>query len=440
MKKSKYYHYLKINKDTYAIFNSLILDIKYINSKNFKLIDDNQFSKLSSNLKNELVTKGILINSESYDKKAYDILFNHYIRDCRKLNFLYLILSQGCNLGCKYCFLENMNANWKNIKMSFDVAKISVDKFMEHLIKNNIAEANIMLFGGEPLINWNIFKKIIEYTKRTYPKFFRKNGKQKLTFNTVTNGTLITDEKAKYFKKHNVTPAISIDGPKDINDKNRVFKNGNKSVYESVLESINILKRNNCQFGLSITLSKEVIDRDEIISWLKKLDVKDIYFNPLHYNEKNDIWEEHYKKSTKFIIDSFFELLKNDIVNGRPVRQISSFVKRSFYFSDCGLAGVHQLTIKPDGEVLVCQCDYNSSDNKLGNIITDDLDSLLNNKNTNRWINATPICKEKCLDCESIFICGGSCLTQNNNVFDNSCMVDETYCVYIKMMLEWLIN
>ena len=51
MKKSKYYHYLKINKDTYAIFNSLILDIKYINSKNFKLIDDNQFSKLSSNLK-----------------------------------------------------------------------------------------------------------------------------------------------------------------------------------------------------------------------------------------------------------------------------------------------------------------------------------------------------------------------------------------------------
>ena len=47
--------------------------------------------------------------------------------------------------------------------------------------------------------------------------------------------------------------------------------------------------------------------------------------------------------------------------------------------------------------------------------------------------------REKCLNCESLFICGGSCLTQNTKMFDNSC-VDQTYCIYIKIMFEWLLK
>ena len=101
---------------------------------------------------------------------------------------------------------------------------------------------------------------------------------------------------------------------------------------------------------------------------------------------------------------------------------------------------MNQLTIKPNGEVIVCQCDYQSESNKLGNILEDDIDTLLNNKNTERWINSIPLKKEKCLNCESIFICGGSCLTQNTKMFDYSCVVDQTYCIYIKMMFEWLLK
>lgn len=441
MKKSKYYHYLKVNENIIAVFNSLILDIEYVTNDEFDLLDKEKYDLIDKNKISEYRNKGILITDESDDDKVYSLLYNHYIEDCRKLDFMYLVLAQGCNLGCKYCFLEHMNANWKNKKMSFDVAKAAIDKLVLHMKKNKLPDCSVMLFGGEPLINWDLFTQIISYSKKEYPELFRKNSKQKLYFRTVTNGTLITEEKAKYFKKHNIIPAISLDGPKDINDKNRVFKAGDRSVYDSVLKAISILKQNECQFGLSITLSKEVVEKgSEIIKWIKELDVKDIFFNPLHYNDKTDKWQEHYEKSTKFIIESFFELLKNDIVNGRPVRQISSFVKRSFYFADCGSAGMHQITVKPDGEVLVCQCDYNSEINKIGNILTDDLEKMINSKNTDRWINSVPIMKEQCLDCESIFICGGSCLTQNANMFDHSCMVDQTYCVYIKLMLEWLVK
>lgn len=350
---------------------------------------------------------------------------------------MYLIITQGCNLGCKYCFLENMDANWVNRRMDIKTASVAIDKYIQHIKKNKISEASIMLFGGEPLINWDLFKGIINYTRTTYPELFRKNAKNKLSFRTVTNGTLITKQKALYFKKNNIIPAISLDGPKHINDKNRIFKGGNKSVYDAVMDVIKILKENDCPFGLSITLSKEVVDEGQkIVDWLKDLDVKDIYFNPLHYNESNDEWKAHYEKSTKFIINSFFELLRNDIVNGRPVRQISSFVKRSFYYADCGSAGLHQIAVKPDGEVLVCQCDYTSEKNKLGNILEDDIETMINSANTERWIKSIPLLKKECQNCESIFICGGSCLTQNANMFDHSCMVDQTYCIYIKMMLK----
>lgn len=90
--------------------------------------------------------------------------------------------------------------------------------------------------------------------------------------------------------------------------------------------------------------------------------------------------------------------------------------------------------------MLVCQCDYISEENKLGNILKDDIDSMINNTNTERLIKSILLLKEECQKCESIFICGGSCLTQSSNMFDHSCMVDQTYCIYIKIMLEWLIK
>ena len=166
MKKSKYYNWLEVNKNIIAVFNSLILDIDYISRDEFKKLEKNEFTLIDSKKISSYLNKGILVNSDEEDQKAYKILYNHYMDDCRKLDFMYLVLAQGCNLGCKYCFLENMNANWKNKKMSFDVAKTSIDKYVAHMKKNNLIEGTIMLFGGEPLINWKLFKDIISYSKR----------------------------------------------------------------------------------------------------------------------------------------------------------------------------------------------------------------------------------------------------------------------------------
>ena len=442
MIKSKFMKYLKIDNNVYAVFNILIMDVIYVNKKDFDNILKLNFNEMSDSFINKLCNSGILVKNSSYDDRAYNLMNNFYLNDSKKIDILYLIITQGCNLGCKYCFLENPTGNWKNLTMNFNTAQVAVDKFVQYVRSENIKDATIMLFGGEPLINWKLIKQIVEYSHNKYPDMFEStNLSDNISFRMVTNGTLIDEEKAVFMKKYNIVAAISLDGPKKINDINRVFKGGNQSVYDSVLKSIDILRKNNCDFGLSITLSPAVInDKEYIIQWLKKIDIKNIYFNPLHYSQKNKDWKDHYKKSTQFMIDIFDELTIDKIINGRITRQIDSFVKRMFYFADCGAAGLHQFVVKPNGDVLVCQCDYDSEYNCLGNIKTDSFQQLLSNPKTERWVNAIPLKKNKCLKCKGLFICGGSCLTQNTNMFGRSCQVDQTYCIYIKMILEWLLK
>ena len=43
------------------------------------------------------------------------------------------------------------------------------------------------------------------------------------TFNMTTNGTLLTDDIIRYLAEHEVSLMISIDGPREINDANRVL-------------------------------------------------------------------------------------------------------------------------------------------------------------------------------------------------------------------------
>lgn len=64
-------------------------------------------------------------------------------------------------------------------------------------------------------------------------------------------------KKIKYLAENNVEVGISIDGPKNLNDKNRIYRSSSKSVYDEVIEKFPKLEINNCKFGLSITVSQD---------------------------------------------------------------------------------------------------------------------------------------------------------------------------------------
>ena len=135
--------------------------------------------------------------------------------------------------------------------MEFSTAKIAVDKFIEELEKNKEKDGQIIIYGGEPLTNWDLLCKIVKYIRN-------KDINIKLT--TITNGTLLTREKILFLKENKVGLGVSLDGPKDINDTNRLFKHSNNSVYDAVADKIKLLNELECEYCISSTATPKVIE------------------------------------------------------------------------------------------------------------------------------------------------------------------------------------
>ena len=151
----------------------------------------------------------------------------------RKVGKITLQLTQNCNFRCKYCtYSENVNSSQRshaNKWMSWEMAKQAIDFLWEHSIDS--LKVNVGFYGGEPLLAFPLIKKAVTYSKERFV------GKE-LTFSITTNATLFTDEIIHYFALHKVSLLISLDGPKEINDVNRVFADG-KGTYDAVIERIN---------------------------------------------------------------------------------------------------------------------------------------------------------------------------------------------------------
>lgn len=110
-----------------------------------------------------------------------------------------LMMSTGCNLSCRYCYQDDK----KNKNMSKEV----MESFIDFLCDTNPdVPVLIDFFGGEPLVNWPVMKYGLDLMDDL------GLTKNKLYFMVSTNGTLITDEIAEYFRKYNVHINISIDG------------------------------------------------------------------------------------------------------------------------------------------------------------------------------------------------------------------------------------
>ena len=151
----------------------------------------------------------------------------------RGLQKLTLQVTQKCNLRCKYCiYSESSNPEQRshsNLSMTLDMAKRAVDFYRVHSL--DCDSATIGFYGGEPLLAFPLIKEIVKYAESVF------EGKE-LSFVTTTNATLLNDEIAEFLMEKNFVITFSLDGPKAIQDRNRIFPDG-KGSYDVVIRNIN---------------------------------------------------------------------------------------------------------------------------------------------------------------------------------------------------------
>lgn len=149
-----------------------------------------------------------------------------------------LQVTQNCNLRCSYCTYSGgyINRVHTNKRMPFEVAKKGIDFLINH--SRDCSEVSIGFYGGEPLLEFDLIKWCVEYANSHI------EGKE-IKYNLTTNATLITKEILDFFDKHNVVMMISLDGPKEIHDKNRLFSGTNIGSFSTIIKNLNMIYEEN---------------------------------------------------------------------------------------------------------------------------------------------------------------------------------------------------
>jgi len=153
------------------------------------------------------------------------------------LQQLTLCVTEECNFACKYCIYSDVYANSRNSskkKMSFSTARKAIDYFANLLYNgrkfNPKREFSIAFYGGEPLLNFHLIKKCVEYVKQNYPDLG-------FHYAITTNGSLLNGERRAFLLENHFSIAVSLDGPEDDQNRNRVFLDGT-GTYSTVINNV----------------------------------------------------------------------------------------------------------------------------------------------------------------------------------------------------------
>jgi uncharacterized protein len=137
------------------------------------------------------------------------------------ITVLDLDVTKDCNLRCTYCF-KGENVHRGASRMSLSTAMAAVDWVIA--ASYGARQLWVNLFGGEPLLAFQIIRQLVPYAKRKAAS----HGKE-IQFGCTTNLTLIDAEIADFFRTWGMGWHCSIDGPPEVQDRQRPTADGGLS-------------------------------------------------------------------------------------------------------------------------------------------------------------------------------------------------------------------
>ena len=441
-------------KDAVALYHSLRMKPVYLSKEKYESLQTWLASSLSDKLNNipqeierevaELVKYKIITKVENEDEKVLEFIKSKIPNPA--INVCYMILSEQCNIACKYCFLGNNNEKKRAHFLTENMSKRTADEALEFFI-NQIKLSGIdpeenkpvlIFYGGEPLVNFEVLEYIsnkVNNLRDIEP--YIKN----MELSLITNGLLLTRERALTLKKLGVSIGISIDGFTEETNAMRVDKSGNP-VYTKLMETLKMCKEEEVPVSLSVTLTEETVkDTKNVLTLVNEYGIKGFGFNIMMSSDTFVLPQSYNEAAAQFIINEFLELRKLGIYEDRIMRKLKSFSKAQVYFSDCAATAGGQIVIAPNGQVGICHGCLHDKKYFVSNIKEKDFDAR-KNETFIEWSKRTPINNKECEPCPALGICGGGCpinamyLKEGNTIHS----IDERFCVHAKKTLEFLIN
>jgi len=366
-------------------------------------------------------------------------IYHDYVVDFKKrktvVKALCLHIAHDCNLACKYCFAEEGEYHGRRALMSFEVGK----KALDFLIANSGNRKNLEVdfFGGEPLMNWEVVKQLVEYG-RSKEKEYNKNFR----FTMTTNGVLLNDEIMEYCNREMSNVVLSLDGRKEVNDQMRPFRNG-KGSYELIVPKFQKFAklRGEKDYYIRGTFTRNNMDFSKDVLEFADLGFESMSIEPVVAQDEEDysirqedipaILEEYDKLAVEYIKRqkegkgfNFFHF-NIDLTQGPCV------AKR---LSGCG-SGTEYLAVTPWGDFYPCHQFVGEEEFLLGNVDT----GVTNTQIRDEFKLCNVYAKDKCRDCFARFYCSGGCAANSYNFHGSITDAYDTGCEMQKKRIECAI-
>jgi uncharacterized protein len=258
--------------------------------------------------------------------------------------FLGLVTTRNCNMGCVYC---DFAASKKNgTVMSLSTAKNAIDSYFSILINNHQKQAHVHFFGGEPFYSPEIVDFSVNYTNG----ISRKYGME-ARFEIITNGFFDPD-RAYWAGNTFNTIVLSLDGPGDIQDRNRPGLNGRNS-FTQVYEVAKILSKSPTNFIIRSCITDDMVDRiPEIAKWISREFLPNVWcIEPLTTGAS--LRKERLKPPDPWKFSRNF-LEATRILEKVGVRVVNSTVELEQPQITCCPVGRDALIVSPDGSIDAC--------------------------------------------------------------------------------------
>lgn len=365
--------------------------------------------------------------------------YHDYVVDFKKrktvVKALCLHIAHDCNLACQYCFAEEGEYHGRRALMSFEVGK----KALDFLIANSGNRRNLEVdfFGGEPLMNWEVVKQLVEYG-RSKEKEYNKNFR----FTMTTNGVLLNDEIMDYCNREMSNVVLSLDGRKEVNDKMRPFRGG-KGSFDLIVPKFQKFAemRGDRDYYVRGTFTRHNLDFSKDVTEFADLGFRSMSIEPVvaKPEEEYAIREEDLPQ----IMEEYDHLAEEYIKRKKEGRGFNFFhfnidlnqgpcvAKR---LSGCG-SGTEYLAVTPWGDLYPCHQFVGQEEFLLGNVDT----GVTNERIRDEFKLCNVYAKDKCGDCFARFYCSGGCAANSYNFHGSITDAYDIGCAMQKKRIECAI-
>lgn len=334
------------------------------------------------------------------------------------VNYMILQVTRDCNFNCIYCQYAKsslVERTHSHEQMPLSIAQKAVDFLYNHSKNANVI--NIGFYGGEPLLNFDLIKKTVEYSNKRFET-------KKTKYNVTTNGSLLTDDIINFLIDYDFSLLISLDGPEDVQNRHRRYRHNLKDTYGNVINNINKIKEISDSYFQSKVRFNPVIMPDEnsekVIDFFNSINVPlekcnlslanlsgvDYYYQ-LCYEQKN---------SSEIVKDYFYKKQNSDLYI--RFKSKTPFSKISHHNGPC-VPMLSRFFVNCYGDIFCCEKIIESTSAKLGNVTDETVD--LNKIES--LLNIGRLTQNQCKKCYAIrlcSLCAISCFDPENHTLSSN--------------------